>query len=720
MSMTKETSDRVSLKIIEISFYALFFFTPLLMFQGNSELFELPKMFFVWAATTLIFGLWLIRMIVNGKVIFQRTFLDLFLLSYLVTQLLSYWLSIDHHTSLWGYYSRFNGGFAASLAYTLLYWSFVSNMTIQNTLYTIRYMLISALLVALWGIPSHFGYDPTCALLGFGFNTNCWTEQFVPTVRIFSTLGQPNWLAAWLVALLPLAWCELIFKYQFSIFNFKKLFRVTCYLLLVALLTLALFYTNSKSGFAGFAVALVVFLAGIAWILKKSQLFVKVVTVGLVGIVVGGVLALPHVPTLIRPVGTCLSIMFPANYRLPTTNHELRTDITSSSDIRCIVWRGAIDIWQTYPLLGTGPETFAYSYYQFKSPQHNLTSEWNFLYNKAHNEYLNMAANTGSIGLVAYFILIGAIAYLFLRNFQIENSLEIGNSQLVILALAAGWTSILVTNFFGFSVIPVQLQFFLYPAFAFMLTNSKLPASPAGRQTPNSKLSTPFLPKLIAISSVLILISYFLLLLFRYFLADIHYSQTKNFASHGDYTNALSSIRKVLELRSNEPVYLDELSNVLSSIVVLVSPTNPEAASEAAELAIKSSDKALASSPGNLNFLNTRSSMFVKLSTLDLNYMENAKIVYEQAALLAPTNVQTQYNLGTFYLHIQDYTLAKQVLEYTVSLRPNFRDARFALAQTLWELREKEHAKDQLNLIIKTIYPDDQEVIDKLKEWEKF
>jgi len=37
-------------------------------------------------------------------------------------------LSLDPHTSIWGYYSRFNGGLLSIISYIFLYFAFVSNL----------------------------------------------------------------------------------------------------------------------------------------------------------------------------------------------------------------------------------------------------------------------------------------------------------------------------------------------------------------------------------------------------------------------------------------------------------------------------------------------------------------------------------------------------------------------------------------------------------------
>jgi O-antigen ligase len=99
-------------------------------------------------------------------------------------------------------------------------------------------------------------------------------------------------------------------------------------------------------------------------------------------------------------------------YPLPPTTSSA---VTESFDIRKIVWEGAWKLALKYPLFGTGVETFAYGYNLVRSSTHNLTSEWDYVYNKAHNEYFNYLATTGFVGLISYLILIiSFIFYVFL------------------------------------------------------------------------------------------------------------------------------------------------------------------------------------------------------------------------------------------------------------------------------------------------------------------
>src|SRR5260221_11685933 len=144
--------------MLEYLFYALFFLIPLVFYPKTSEVFEFNKMVGVYIFTTLIVATWVIKMIQQNKVIFKRTILDIPLLLFLGSQLISTIISIDSRTSFFGYYSRFNGGLLSTICYSLLYWAFVSNFSKKNCKTLIKITLISATIVAIYGIFEHFGH----------------------------------------------------------------------------------------------------------------------------------------------------------------------------------------------------------------------------------------------------------------------------------------------------------------------------------------------------------------------------------------------------------------------------------------------------------------------------------------------------------------------------------------------------------------------------------
>ena len=158
-------------RLLDWSFKLLLALVPFLFYAGNYELFEFNKMIAVYALTIVIVALWIWRMIALKKIIFTRTFLDIPLLAFLASQILSTIFSIDRHVSLWGYYSRFNGGLISTISYILLYWAYVSNVPdLASVKKHLKYLLVSGLIISLYGIFEHFGVSPSCILIYRQFN----------------------------------------------------------------------------------------------------------------------------------------------------------------------------------------------------------------------------------------------------------------------------------------------------------------------------------------------------------------------------------------------------------------------------------------------------------------------------------------------------------------------------------------------------------------------
>lgn len=414
-------------RLIATFYYLLFIFVPLVWLSNTSELFEFNKLILTYLLTTLIVGTWAIRCILEKKFVFRRTILDLPILLFLISNFVSLVFSIDPRVSWLGYYSRWNGGLSSLLSYSLLYWAFVSNMDSKSAQKVISYSLISSILVSIYGSLEHFGASISCLLTTDSFNVSCWVQDV--QTRVFATLGQPNWLAAYIVALIFIPISKTLKKFSLP------------YFLISIILFLTLLFTKSRSGLLAFGISSLIF-----WTFSlKRRLLIRASLWVLV--VISLTLLIPN------PIR---DLVLKTNDQRPATNQGPALEVggTESGAIRKIVWTGALRIWQANPknfLIGTGPETFAQAYYQYRPIEHNQTSEWELLYNKAHNEFLNYLATTGLLGLGSYLLLL----VVMFRSFRRSS-----------LALLAGWLTISVTNFWGFSVVIMQLFLFLLPAIA--------------------------------------------------------------------------------------------------------------------------------------------------------------------------------------------------------------------------------------------------------------
>jgi hypothetical protein len=98
------------------------------------------------------------------------------------------------------------------------------------------------------------------------FDISCWTDQFVPTARIFSTLGQPAWMAAYLSTILPVTLAfyinhviraKLLTKTTFWQRLFPSFTTIT-YALLAILFYISLIFTNTRAGFLAFVIGFLI------------------------------------------------------------------------------------------------------------------------------------------------------------------------------------------------------------------------------------------------------------------------------------------------------------------------------------------------------------------------------------------------------------------------------------------------------------------------------
>jgi O-antigen ligase/Flp pilus assembly protein TadD len=688
--------------MIQVLFNILFIILPLVFFKDTSELFEFNKILVVYIFTILITASWLYKCIKHKKFIFRRTILDIPIITYLGILLISTIFSIDIHTSIFGYYSRFNGGLLSQICYLLLYFAFVSNLTQVEKLGTISYGLIGTLVASILAILERFGIFTTCYLMAFPINSSCWVQDV--QTRVFSTLGQPNWLAALVVALIPLTWYAIISNSKFLVFNQFFNSKLPTYKILWLFISLIFFttllFTKSRSGLLAFSVESVIFWGFIFYkekfkYLKEFIMFAIVTT------------------TLYLTFNTQLITHNSQATPATPTGPVLENGGTESGTIRKYVWLGAINIFKNYPLFGTGPETLAYIFPKFKPVEHNLTSEWDFIYNKAHNEYLNFLANTGLFGLLAYlFIVISSILqiinYSNYSNFR--NYLDqLGKLGQLEIALLSGYISILVTNFFGFSVVPVSLLFFLLPALTL----------PDEKKHLDKRKSSPIQYLLYCL--VLLSAYYLLHATYNYLLADISYNKAKNLSRERKYLEAKEYINKAIQLNPSEPIYYNESGIVHSEIALLAGNNIEEETKEYINSAIKNGIKAINLAKNNTNSYRLLSSTYYKFAMFNNEYLQIAEEPLEVAKTISVMDPKIYYQLGILNIKNNKVQLGLSNLEKAVELKPNYKEGRFALGLTYIDIYRYQDAISQFQYILNNIDPNDdltkkylQEAISKL------
>lgn len=690
-------------------YYTLFFLLPLLMYHRTSEIFEFNKMIFVYIVSILIGFLLILKFAARSPIIFKSWYF-LSLLVFLFIMSLATIISIDTQTSLWGYYGRFNGGLISLVSFAVLAFGLPQAFTKMNVKRLISVSLISSFIVMLWGLPGKFGHDMSCFVFTGQFSNMCWTDQFRPAERMFSTLGQPNWMGAYLAILFFFA-----LSLAFAAFQ-KRSKNVYLYTAYLVLNFTCILFTRSRSSLLAVVVGLVFTIPLYIYFYRDSKkghrgsILFSSILLALFLLIAGLVqTGIPRVDTILRPSFTSST---PSSPTVSQPKQSGKILVTSSEDIRKIVWDGAIELGLKYPLLGTGLETFAYSYYFVRPVKHNLTSEWDYLYNKAHNEYLNYFATTGFLGTASYlFVIIASFAAI------IAALIKDNQNRNRTIAVFGAYITILVTNFFGFSTSTVNLFFFTLPVLA-LLPSDIVP-------TAYASLGKSWVRILITIAASVIAL-YCIFVIASYWIADTKYKEGDDYYHMGDYKSSAYLILSAVNIRK-EHVYEDKLSYILANYAASV---DKDSVDKLLSLSDYYNQESLLSSPKNVLYWKTRAKDAYAYYQITQKpaFIDQGIQALTTAQALSPSDPKLPYTTAIFYsLYGQikkgDSKLYEQKaiaeVNDSIKLKPDYRDAYILKSQLLEQFGKKKEAKETLEYYLSQIDPSDKEIRDDIKKLDK-
>lgn len=624
-------------KIIQSTFYFLIATIPLVFTTVNYELFEFPKFIILISATIIISVAWISDSIKNHDWKLPRSPLNIPVLAFLASQILSTIFSIDPHTSFWGYYSRFHQGLLATICYTILYFAYLKYMNKKSTLTFIKVSVSTAFAISLYGILEHFGIDK-----------NLWVQDVQN--RVFSTLGQPNWLAAYILPNLFL-----------GIYLQHKAHSTSKYLyyLIYGVFVTTLLFTKSRSGILAGAISLVVF-----WLPQytknRAESLQSIKHYLGIAVAIAFLIGTPWSPRFTDIIRSAKTPKLETAVQVASQGTQLEIGGSKSTEIRRIVWSGAFDLAKRYPVLGTGVETFAYSYYWTRPVDHNYVSEWDFLYNKAHNEYLNLAATSGLLGLFTHLALYGFLCYHLV--FKILPQLSAKNPHYLELAVGASLVSIGITNFFGFSVIPITTLMYLLPAMIFIKSDHTA--------SKNTKVDSTFW-----IITVLLLI-----IPARIFIADLYFIKGKNLISQP--TQAIPLLEKAIRIRPREAIFYSFYAETLATYTTAAAGANNITRQQVADLeyrTINAVDMNKTLNNSHLNFYKSRAKVYLAMAPINSNYNNLAAKEVEEAVILAPTDAKLYYNLGLIYSRLGRNDEAIIAMNNSIELKTNYDKPYYAL-----------------------------------------
>lgn len=303
-----------------------------------------------------------------------------------------------------------NEGMITILCYIVLFLASKKYFIIKKR--GINIILFTVTIMSLLAIIQLYVYDPIYkqATL-FGVNKDIAIASQLE--RLMGTIGHRNFMSTYLIIFLPIS------------VSFYVVFKEKKYFIFSTIIFIALLCTTTRSGWI--SVASFAFLGGV-FIRKNKEYLKRSFKLVVVAIIAVFIVNLTMQGTLLNRANT------------------MKNDVVNFSDKsgsnRVKIWKNVFECIKSHPLLGTGPDTVYQALAEEREKDPSVMSSG---VDKAHNEFLHIAINSGIPSLVIYIVfLVLLVTNLFKHR---------DNRIYRILSLV--FISFITQSFFNISVISV-------------------------------------------------------------------------------------------------------------------------------------------------------------------------------------------------------------------------------------------------------------------------
>jgi len=538
--------------LIQILILAVIFLIPTIFDRRLGIVFSGTKTTWMRVLGLLILGVWAIKLIITKKHRFLRTALDWPVLSFLLCTTVATLTSVHVYTSVAGFYGRYEG-LTTWYLFGLFFFVITNYMSSLEKLKKIIVTVASAsTLMALYSIIQRHEWDPYM-----------W-GGVVTWQRVIGTIGQPNFLAAYMLMafFLVLALFLLDKKPQegenFSIYPVGYfLFSQIIFILMIynlesynvflwyagfALITasallftfsydqlhprvlngvlglslvlnyVCILYTQSRGGYMGLFTGLVLFVivAGRKWIFANWK---KIAILGGVIVLISGV-------TMLRPEYSPFA-RFASEVTTEKSENvlevtERKLELKGAAGSRGETWKSAFAIIADYPIFGIGPEVLKMVFPRYETELFRFKEAFHVKQDRCHNEIFDVGVTKG---LVTFLIYLWLLVVFFKQGFSSARDAKSGQ-KLLLAGLLAAALAFLIQNQFSFGVVAITSLFWMIWAMVMVIGKGE---GGEGEGETFSWAEIPWIP----VAVVMVLVIYLIYLSFFSFRADVLFKSAK-------------------------------------------------------------------------------------------------------------------------------------------------------------------------------------------------
>jgi O-antigen ligase len=379
---------------------------PLIFTTRYNDVFYPPKVIALWVV--LLVAVWAVVLTSPRPPRWVRS-VDVAVAAFTAWHGLALAVSTDRHQSLFGERLQHQGVLTLVLYVCFFYLARVCVTSTQALWRLLHAVVAGAVVVAGYALAQRVGIDPV------------WHGE-LPAGRVFSTIGQPNALAAYFVLALPAA---VVLAWRARRVVARAGFGAAAVAMLAALA-----FTQSRGGYLALGVVLPILALGL-WRERAARATAKT------GLAVAAALLI------------AVAVLWPAAsaaWHRALTTSQATGDLSIRNHVE--TWRVAGRIVRDHPLVGTGPETFPDQFPRYSRlvlPADRVAFFDQFRVESPHNRYLAAAVDAGVPALLAYLAFLAAVGVVLVQAIRGSDDAE---ARLALLAVAAAVAGHVVTDGF--------------------------------------------------------------------------------------------------------------------------------------------------------------------------------------------------------------------------------------------------------------------------------
>lgn len=667
-----------------------------------NEAFVVPKRFFLRSITAILFTLWTYLLLkypskepetpaeagsFETAIYFIRRYTEKIPRSIIVglafLYLIVIFVSVVFSRNQWTSFDYFFDKVCFLSVFTMI----ISTFQFNEVKKTLVFLIILGFFTGIYSVMQHLGIDPVA-----------WSQYDLVKNRSISTLGNPDFLSAFLIMIIPLVFCY--------IFREGARDKGIVAILIWGFLCGVNIWTYSRAGLAAMLAGTAAALFFLGWSRLKRH-WKKTLAVAIILLLAFSIIIIAEASGLTR---------FSLAERI--------TSAMSAKDInvltRIYLWKAGLYSIRDNPLTGTGPSTFSIAYLPFRYLEPENIRRRIAMPESSHNLFIDIGVFSGIFALIAF---VGMLLVLFISGFKSlygkkaeekapENSPEPANrkktdkdsdetlpddNRLYLAAFLAGITAFITHHLASFPTYPDELLFWVFLGFCTILTGT---AHPLPDKPPEK-----FLPvwKIIVIAACSVLSIVLIYRSTQIAIAEYYFTKADAFkaamfetgnpkAADFYFQKGLENYDESIKINGMKPEYWLSKGRLLEKYSYI--NTDPNLNLKLFEMAIKSYDMAIRLNPENPY---PHADLARYCARWDLKEAREISLKeYKEALRLDKYNVPIMTDLALLYIRQKNYKEAEELFTRIVEIYPSGFMEQGNLGLIYMETGKEEQAKKQM------------------------